>query len=208
MIELACDVLVVGGGAAGSRAALEAKRCHPELRVVLAVAGRHGKTGSTQLIASESLGINAPFNFAGDGDSPDVYYQDMLATGGGLNDPALCRIIADESCARIQDLTSLGMAFDCKAGVPDSNQALRLHQGALFDLRRFDRGGDAAGLGQGQRRSRRGGPRARPPARPLAERRSSRSRRSRPEGTTRKSASAPEQPCWRPAARAGFSATT
>ena len=107
MIELVCDVLVVGGGAAASRAALEAKRSHPELSVVLAVAGRHGKTGSTQLIASESLGINAPFNFAGDGDSPDVHYQDMLATGGGLGDPALCRIIADESCARIQDLTSL-----------------------------------------------------------------------------------------------------
>jgi fumarate reductase (CoM/CoB) subunit A len=118
MIELVCDVLVVGGGAAASRAALEAKRSHPELSVVLAVAGRYGKTGSTQLIASESLGINAPFNFAGDGDSPDVHYQDMLATGGGLADPALCRIIADESCARIQDLTSLGMAFDCKAGIP------------------------------------------------------------------------------------------
>ncbi len=118
MIELACDVLVIGAGAAGSRAALEARRRHPELRVVLALAGRQYKTGSTQLIASESLGINAPFNFAGDGDTPDVYYQDMLATGGGLSDPALCRIIADESCERIQDLTSLGMAFDCKGGVP------------------------------------------------------------------------------------------
>ncbi len=118
MIDFACDVLVVGGGAAGSRAALEAKRSHPQHKVVLAVAGRYGKTGSTQLIASESLGINAPFNFAGDGDSPDVYYQDMMATGGGLSDPALCRIIADESCARIQDLTGLGLAFDCQAGVP------------------------------------------------------------------------------------------
>ena len=34
MIELVCDVLVVGGGAAASRAALEAKRSHSELRVV------------------------------------------------------------------------------------------------------------------------------------------------------------------------------
>lgn len=118
MIEIACDVLVIGAGAAGSRAAQEAKRANPQLRVVLAVAGKYCRTGSTQLIASESLGINAPFNFANDGDNPDIYYQDMLATGGGLNDPALCRIIADESCARIQDLISLGMAFDCKTGVP------------------------------------------------------------------------------------------
>jgi len=118
MIELSCDVLVVGGGAAGSRAVLEAKRCYPELKVLLAVAGKCGKTGSTQLIASESLGINAPFNFAGDGDSADVYYQDMLATGGGLSDPRLCRIIADEACARIRDLTDLGLVFDCNAGIP------------------------------------------------------------------------------------------
>ena len=118
MIELSCDVLVVGGGAAGSRAALEAKRCYPKLKVLLAVAGKYGKTGSTQLIASESLGINAPFNFAGDGDSADVYYQDMLATGGGLSDPRLCRIIADEACARIRDLTDLGLVFDRNAGIP------------------------------------------------------------------------------------------
>lgn len=118
MIELTCDVLVVGGGAAGSRAALEAKRCHPNLKVVLAVAGRYGKTGSTQLIASESLGINAPFNYADDGDTPDIYYQDMVATGGGLGDTRLFRIIADESCARINDLTSLGLAFDGRAGIP------------------------------------------------------------------------------------------
>ena len=118
MIDFACDVLVIGGGAAGSRAALEAKRCSPHLKVALAVAGKYGKTGSTQLIASESLGINAPFNYAADGDNPDIYFQDMLATGGGLSDPRLCRIIADESCARIQDLISLGLAFDSKEGIP------------------------------------------------------------------------------------------
>jgi succinate dehydrogenase/fumarate reductase flavoprotein subunit len=118
MVELNCDVLIVGGGAAGSRAALEAKRCQPDLRVLLAVSGEYGKTGSTQLIASESLGINAPFNFAGDGDSADVYYQDMLSTGGGLSDPRLCRIIADESCTRIRDLTDLGLVLDSNGGVP------------------------------------------------------------------------------------------
>lgn len=32
MREIRCDVLVVGGGAAGSRAAYEAKRAHPSWR--------------------------------------------------------------------------------------------------------------------------------------------------------------------------------
>jgi fumarate reductase (CoM/CoB) subunit A len=118
MLELTCDVLVVGGGAAGSRAALEAKRSHPELDVLLAVSGKYGKSGSTQLMASESLGINAPFNYEGDGDNPEIYLGDMMATGGGLSDPALCRIIAYESCARVEDLISLGMKFDGKAGRP------------------------------------------------------------------------------------------
>jgi fumarate reductase (CoM/CoB) subunit A len=113
-----CDVLVVGGGAAASRAAYEAKRFHPSLKVLMAVAGAFGSSGSTNLIASESLGISAPFNFMNDGDSPDVHYQDMIETGGGLSDPRLCRIIADESCDRVQELMDLGLKFDEENGHP------------------------------------------------------------------------------------------
>jgi succinate dehydrogenase/fumarate reductase flavoprotein subunit len=116
MKELDCDVLVVGGGAAGGRAAYEAKRAHPEAKVFLAVAGGFGTTGSTNLMASESLGINAPFNHMGDGDSPEIFYQDILETGAGLSDPALCRIIADEACVRIDELTALGVKFDREKG--------------------------------------------------------------------------------------------
>ena len=42
MNELSCDLLVIGGGAAGSRAAYEAKRARPGLDVLLAVAGGFG----------------------------------------------------------------------------------------------------------------------------------------------------------------------
>ena len=112
MKNIACDLLIIGGGAAGSRAAYEAKRAHPELEILMVVAGNFGSSGSTNLIASESLGINAPFNFAGDGDSPDVYYADMMETGAGLSDPALCRVIADEACDRINELIGLGLKFD------------------------------------------------------------------------------------------------
>lgn len=88
MERYSCDVLVVGGGGAASRAAYEAKKSHPGLNVLMAVAGVYGSSGSTNLIASESLGVNAPFNFMRDGDSPEVYYQDMIETGGGLSDLA------------------------------------------------------------------------------------------------------------------------
>ena len=112
MKEVECDVLFVGGGAAGSRAAYEAKRTHPKAKVLLTVAGGFGTSGSTNLMASESLGINAPFNYMGDGDSAEIFYQDILKTGAGLSDPALCRIIADEACARIDELAALGVKFD------------------------------------------------------------------------------------------------
>jgi fumarate reductase (CoM/CoB) subunit A len=116
MQKLDCHVLVIGGGAAGSRAAYEAKKACPELKVLMAVAGGFGTSGSTNLMASESLGINAPFNYMADGDSPEVYYQDMIETGGGLSDPLLCRIIADEACNRVNELTALGVKFDSKNG--------------------------------------------------------------------------------------------
>ena len=111
-------MLVIGGGAAASRAAYEAKRLHPKLKVLMAVAGAYGTSGSTNLIASESLGINAPFDFMKDGDHPDVYYQDMIETGDGLSDPHLCRIIADESCDRVKELMDLGLRFDEERGHP------------------------------------------------------------------------------------------
>lgn len=116
MERLECDVLIVGGGAAGSRVAYEAKRLYPELKVFMTIAGRFGSSGSTNLMASESLGINAPFNFMGDGDSPDIYYRDMIETGAGLADPNLCRIIADEACQRVIELMDLGVGFDKKDG--------------------------------------------------------------------------------------------
>jgi succinate dehydrogenase/fumarate reductase flavoprotein subunit len=112
MNVLYCDVLVIGGGAAGSRAAYEAKRIHPGLKVLLVVAGEFGSSGSTNLIASESLGINAPFNYMKDGDDADVFYRDIVETGGGLSDPVLARVVAEDACTRIDELVALGLRFD------------------------------------------------------------------------------------------------
>jgi fumarate reductase (CoM/CoB) subunit A len=113
-----CDVLVIGGGAAACRAAYEAKKLYPDLKVLMVLTGTLGASGSTNLIASESLGISAPFDFMEDGDSPDVYYRDMIETGGGLSDPKLCRIIADEACERIKELIDFGVKFDQTGGHP------------------------------------------------------------------------------------------
>jgi succinate dehydrogenase/fumarate reductase flavoprotein subunit len=110
------DVLVIGGGGAGSRAAYEAKRAEPQLFVTLVVNGRWGSSGSTTLVASEAHGINAPLNLAKDGDSPGIFLQDIINTGMGIADPKLSRIIAYEACDRIQELMALGVDFDSEGG--------------------------------------------------------------------------------------------
>ncbi len=106
------DVLVVGGGGAASRAAYEAKCFDPGLDVTVAVEGPWGKCGSTVWVASEALGINAPLNFAEDGDSPEVFLDDILETGLGLANRSLAEKIAFESSDRISELVELGVEFD------------------------------------------------------------------------------------------------
>ena len=106
------DVLIIGGGGAGSRAAYEAKRLEPGLDVLIVVDGTWGTGGSTVWKASETLGINAPLNAAEDGDSPEVFLNDILETGLGLADPSLASIIAYESSERILELIDLGAEFD------------------------------------------------------------------------------------------------
>ena len=106
------DVLVVGGGGAASRAAYEAKRFEPGLDVTIAIEGSWGKCGSTVWVASEALGINAPLNAEGDGDSPEVFLDDILETGLGLADRSLAEKIAFESSDRISELIDLGVTFD------------------------------------------------------------------------------------------------
>jgi fumarate reductase (CoM/CoB) subunit A len=113
---LTTDILVIGGGGAGSRAAYEAKREDPRLKVTLVMDGRWGACGSTCFSASEALGINAPLNMAVDGDSPEIFFQDILETGLGLSDPKLAQHIAYESVDRIRELIDLGVRFDLDGG--------------------------------------------------------------------------------------------
>lgn len=118
MEQIQCDVLIIGGGAAGSRAAFEAKKANPRLKVVVAVDSAYEAGGSTTVIASEALGINAPFDYGSDGDTPEIFEQDILQTGGGLADPALCRILARESGDRVRELMDMGLKFAARDGKP------------------------------------------------------------------------------------------
>ena len=100
MTEIETDVLVVGGGLAALRAAYDALLCRA--RVVLAVKGKAGRSGSS---ATTSAGYSTPQS---ESDSADVYFEDTIKGGRGINDAKLVRILADEGPKRLAELVALG----------------------------------------------------------------------------------------------------
>ncbi len=100
------DVLVLGSGAAGLRAALEASAsCE-----VLVVARKDLDDTNTALAQG---GIAAAL---GPGDDPAKHRQDTLATGNGLADPAVVDSVTREAPDCIRELVDWGAAFDRENG--------------------------------------------------------------------------------------------
>lgn len=94
------DVVVVGGGLAGLRAAYEARRAGAD--VILAVKGKAGRSGSS---AMTSAGYSSVINPA---DSPALHYSDTLRGGRDINDRELVRIFTQDAPERLRDLVELG----------------------------------------------------------------------------------------------------
>ena len=104
--ELETDVLVVGGGGAGARAAIAAHETGAN--VVLATKHFLGRSGCTpQLVYLSAVGP-----WGAKDDSVDLAVQDLLKAGGNLGDPKLLRVLVEESRWRISDLESYGARFD------------------------------------------------------------------------------------------------
>ncbi len=95
-------VLVIGAGITGLRAAMEAS-----------------EQGTRVLVLSKgpkcSWGIGGFNASAGKDDSIDLYYQDILASGCGISDRALDKILAEGSIREVRLLEDRGMTFDHKA---------------------------------------------------------------------------------------------
>ncbi|MBB6097675.1 L-aspartate oxidase [Deinobacterium chartae] len=95
------DLLIIGGGIAGSYAALKARAAG--LRVVLACKSAL-EGGSTRWAQG---GIAAPLN---DADNA-AHLHDTLAAGRGLCDPQAVRVFVDEARARLEELYVWGVPF-------------------------------------------------------------------------------------------------
>jgi succinate dehydrogenase / fumarate reductase flavoprotein subunit len=100
-----CNVLVIGSGGAGMRAAIAATEAGAD---VLVIGKRHRLDAHTVLAAG---GINAALGTRDPQDSWQQHFADTLVEGHFLGDPQMVEILARESPRAIQELADWGCPF-------------------------------------------------------------------------------------------------
>lgn len=128
--RLKADVLIVGAGAAGLRAALAAAEAGSS--VIITNKGPVGRSGITLTAAG---GMQAPFHPA---DSAQQFFEDTIKFGYGLGDQNLAMALASDACARALDADKYGVQFVQDA---DGGFALRQFPGQSQPRNLFVKGG-------------------------------------------------------------------
>lgn len=114
METLTCDVLVLGGGGAGVRAALAAQEILGSgHRVILATKGRLGKSGVTAVACSDRMAFHATLPYTEPQEPNNWLYhaEDIYRLGGYVSDADLAMILARESARAVEYLAGLGVPF-------------------------------------------------------------------------------------------------
>jgi succinate dehydrogenase/fumarate reductase flavoprotein subunit len=95
------DVLVIGGGISGHRAALAAHERGASVLMLYLARGA----------SPYMIGCNAPIGHADGRDNPSVYFDDMVRGGYGLNDRRLVAAMCDNMNSSYWELAGLGVPF-------------------------------------------------------------------------------------------------
>ena len=103
------DVLIIGGGGAGSRAAIEADKVGSEATIVCK--GEYGASGCTPNSASEWMAYGVALGLADPRDSCEAHFRDIVEMGAYVCDHNLARIIAYEAPERFNELVEWGVDF-------------------------------------------------------------------------------------------------
>ncbi len=104
---ISTDVLIIGSGGAGSRAAIEVDDAG--LKAIIVSKGLSFRSGCTGMAEG---GYNAVFKTVDKDDSIEAHMQDTLKGGSYLNDKKLVDILVNESPKRLIDLENYGALFD------------------------------------------------------------------------------------------------
>ena len=98
------DILIIGAGAAGLRAALSAAEAGSEVLIV-----NKGPVGRSGITLTAAGGLQAPFHAE---DSPQAFFEDTVRFGYYLGDQNLAKALAEDACARVLDAERYGVRFN------------------------------------------------------------------------------------------------
>ncbi len=102
------DVVVIGGGGAACRAAIEVSE--KGQKCIMVDKGRPGRSGATPCAL---WSIQAPFGPRGrdERDTPEQFFEDMVKAGRFIGDQNITEIVAFTACDRILDMERYGVHF-------------------------------------------------------------------------------------------------
>jgi succinate dehydrogenase/fumarate reductase flavoprotein subunit len=109
-VSLQTDVLVIGSGAAGMYASIEAARAGCQVLLIdRSLIGRGGATVMAQMTVAVALGAEAPDHWS-------HHLHDTLTAGRGLCNEPLSRLLCEEGPACIKEMDSWGVGWARKNG--------------------------------------------------------------------------------------------
>jgi succinate dehydrogenase/fumarate reductase flavoprotein subunit len=101
-----CDVLIIGAGGAGCRAAIEASKHNMD--VIMLSKELVGKAHT----AMAEGGLNVSLGNVDPDDDVDTHFKDTIVGGNYLNNQELAEILVRDAPERIYDLEEMGAVFD------------------------------------------------------------------------------------------------
>src|SRR4249920_4079830 len=99
------DVLVIGAGGAGLRAAIEARAAGADVGLVC-----KSLLGKAHTVMAEG-GVAAALGHVAPNDSWQVHFRDTMVGGKLLNNPRMAELHATEAPARVRELEAWGAVF-------------------------------------------------------------------------------------------------
>lgn len=119
------DFVIVGGGGAGIAAAIEASR--KGLKTVLLE--KMPIIGGSSLLSTGGMNVagSKQQKAAGVKDTPEMFEEDTLKVGKGVNDKVLVKVLAEQSNSALEWFEALGGKLDLDPGVYGGCQAPRMH---------------------------------------------------------------------------------
>lgn len=109
--KLSTDVLVIGGGLAGLRAAIEARKRGVDVTIISESPAGYANNSAISRAAMAATGISTK-----PGDSIESHINDTLESGRHLNDSRLVAVMARGARQQVYDLIGFGVPFRRRDG--------------------------------------------------------------------------------------------